>query len=326
MEKILTVSVAAYNVEKFIRQNLDSMTDPEVLDLLEVFIVDDGGTDSTFAIAKEYEERWPDTFHVVHKENGGYGSTVNYSIDHATGKYFRLLDGDDWLDSDGLKRLLSNLLDTEADIVASQYYYGDEELKLRGTLSEIASRKVYKVSDFCINGYIGMWELCIKTDILRKCEMKLPEHTLYTDQFFATIPFENAETILYCDFPVYCYRVGREEQSVSKASRIKHYRDALDNCKALCIFCRDCKGSTNYNYILHRVSGYYRSALRTILLLGDSVSKDKFISFENEIKTICRDVYEEVLNSGKFGRLLKLNRLTQYRLFFILKHLNSEWV
>ena len=88
MEKILTISIAAYNVGDYIKNTLDSLVVPEVMDKLEVFIVDDGGTDETLKIAKEYEEKYPETFHAVHKENGGYGSTVNYSIAHATGKYF----------------------------------------------------------------------------------------------------------------------------------------------------------------------------------------------------------------------------------------------
>ncbi len=107
MEKLLTISIAAYNVEGYIRNTLDSLIVPEILDKLEVFIVDDGGNDNTLQIAREYESKYPETFHAVHKENGGYGSTVNYSIAHATGKYFKLLDGDDWYLSRNLKRLIS---------------------------------------------------------------------------------------------------------------------------------------------------------------------------------------------------------------------------
>ena len=99
-EKILTISVAAYNVEEYIRQTLDSLTDERVIGNLEIFVVDDGGKDSTLDIAKEYANIYPESVFPIHKENGGYGSTVNYSLAHAHGKYFKLLDGDDWFDTE----------------------------------------------------------------------------------------------------------------------------------------------------------------------------------------------------------------------------------
>ena len=68
MEKLLTISIAAYNVEGYIRNTLDSLIVPEILDKLEVFIVDDGGNDNTLQIAREYESKYPETFHAVHKE------------------------------------------------------------------------------------------------------------------------------------------------------------------------------------------------------------------------------------------------------------------
>ena len=96
MDKILTVSVAAYNVEKFIRNTLDSCIAEEIMTDLEVLVVDDGATDATAEIVREYEDKYPQTFRLIHKENGGYGTTVNRSMQEASGKYFRLLDGDDW--------------------------------------------------------------------------------------------------------------------------------------------------------------------------------------------------------------------------------------
>ena len=106
MEKILSVSIASYNVEKFIRKALDSCCIPEIMDRLEVLVVNDGSTDGTLQIAREYEKQYPQTFRVIDKKNGGYGSTVNASIQAATGKYFRLLDGDDWFDRDGLVKMI----------------------------------------------------------------------------------------------------------------------------------------------------------------------------------------------------------------------------
>ena len=72
--KLLTISIAAYNVERYLEKALTSfLSSSTVLDKLEVIIEDDGSTDGTFAIAQKYEKLYPDIFRAIHKENGGCG-------------------------------------------------------------------------------------------------------------------------------------------------------------------------------------------------------------------------------------------------------------
>ena len=89
MQKILSISVAAYNMEKFIRQNLDSFVHSAVAKDIEVLVIDDGSKDATAEIVREYERKYPDTVRLIQQENAGPGSTVNRGMDHATGKYGR---------------------------------------------------------------------------------------------------------------------------------------------------------------------------------------------------------------------------------------------
>ncbi|MBP5288410.1 MAG: glycosyltransferase family 2 protein, partial [Clostridia bacterium] len=87
--KILSVSVAAYNMEKLIRQNLDSFVASRYRDEIEVLVIDDGSKDATPEIAREYEEKYPDTVRLIRQPNAGPGSTVNRGLENARGKYFR---------------------------------------------------------------------------------------------------------------------------------------------------------------------------------------------------------------------------------------------
>ena len=80
MEKVLTVTIPSYNVEKYLHQTLDSFIQEEILEDIEVLIVDDGSKDRTPLIGKEYEIKYPGTFRVISKENGGHGSTINRGI------------------------------------------------------------------------------------------------------------------------------------------------------------------------------------------------------------------------------------------------------
>ena len=68
MQKVLSVSVAAYNVENFIVQCLDSFVDTEILDQIEVLVTDDGSTDSTREIVKKYQEQYPQTFRLFYRQ------------------------------------------------------------------------------------------------------------------------------------------------------------------------------------------------------------------------------------------------------------------
>lgn len=71
MEKILSVSVAAYNVENFIRTNLDSFVNSEVREDIEVLVTDDGSKDNTPNIVEEYEEKFPGVVRLIKQKNAG---------------------------------------------------------------------------------------------------------------------------------------------------------------------------------------------------------------------------------------------------------------
>ena len=110
MKKILTVVIPTYNMQDYLRRCLDSLIIPEEqMKQLEVLVVNDGSKDSSSAIAHEYQDKYPNTFRVIDKENGNYGSCVNRGLKEATGKYFRILDADDWFDNVELKKFVQSL-------------------------------------------------------------------------------------------------------------------------------------------------------------------------------------------------------------------------
>ena len=80
MNKIVSISIAAYNVENFLDETLSSLYCPDVLDDIEVFIVNDGSKDATADIARKYVDKCPTSFFLIDKTNGGYGSTINATM------------------------------------------------------------------------------------------------------------------------------------------------------------------------------------------------------------------------------------------------------
>lgn len=322
MSKILTISVAAYNVEAFIRENIESMLINEIIDDLEIIIVDDGGKDNTLSIAKEYQALYPNSIKAIHKENGGYGSTVNYSVSIATGKYFKLLDGDDWFDNKGLVRLVNELKKEDADVVVTDFFKGPQKDDLVIEKAKtIEPNKIIILKDISrsCEGF-GMWALAFKTSILKECGLKLPEHRLYTDQIFCTVPFSCVKTIKYLPFGTYCYRVDRNGQSVSKESRIKHIQDAFDNCVYLSSFLNDNLQNDNYAFLLGRIGKYYWFLFRTILLFPVCrEAKDKLEEYDKKIYSINPEVVKRACAIKNTGRFLDLCRKTNYYGYWLAK-------
>ena len=109
MEKILSITIPAYNVEKYLDRCLQSFEVPEILDKIEILIINDGSKDKTPDIAQKYCDKYPETYFLYNKENGGHGSGINYGIRYATGKYFKVVDGDDWLNTEELPAFVQML-------------------------------------------------------------------------------------------------------------------------------------------------------------------------------------------------------------------------
>ena len=109
MDKVLTVIVPVYNMEKYIRQCLESLVIGEVLDRIEVMVVLDGAKDGSAEIAYEFVEQYPDTFRIIYKANGGHGSAINTGLMMASGEYLKILDSDDWVERDAFCRLVDCL-------------------------------------------------------------------------------------------------------------------------------------------------------------------------------------------------------------------------
>ena len=312
--KLLTISIAAYNVEAFIEQALSSVCVPEIIDRLEIFVVDDGGTDGTLDIARRFAERYPASVFPVHKENGGYGSTVNYSLAHATGAFFKLLDGDDWFDSDGLVKLVEVLEKTGADIVMTNYQTGPdpEHLTLRDYYAEEGG-EVKDLSRFTAKSDFGMWAMTFRTAVLRACRLNLPEHTLYTDALVVSYPLSAAKTMQYFDFSVYCYRVGRDGQSMSRQSIAKHCPEMIRLDVRLAEYCAGQINNPNYPLIRKRVSEYHAGTVHFMLLLPVCRKSLRQIKdLDKTIRALSGDVYRFSENAGHTGTLLRLMRRTAY--------------
>lgn len=226
MEKILSVIVPTYNMEKYLDRCLTSLiVEDSLMDDLEVIVVNDGSKDSSSQIAHSYEAKYPYTFIVVDKENGNYGSCVNKGIDIASGRYFRILDADDWFDNSSFSKYLLLLKNNQSDIVVTHYstYYSDGMIEKSEYRHPKELYRLYNLFELDLfpSEWLGMHRVTFRTELLRQIGLRLQCGISYTDLEFCYFPMKEAQTVVFTDINLYQYCAFREGQTTSKSSRIK---------------------------------------------------------------------------------------------------------
>ena len=318
-KKLLTISIASYNTEKFVEETVNSLlVDDAHLNKMEIILVNDGSTDRTSELAHKLAAEHPGSVLVIDKENGGYGSTINASLSAANGKYYKLLDGDDWYNTRELPGFLDYLEKCEADLVVTPYYEVRESDTLADRHPEIP-RDAAAIEDQPIaDRFFAMHELAIRTDVLRSYDMQIAEHCFYTDTEYVFYCFSAAETIARYGRPIYRYRLGVEGQSVSLQGTRKHYRDFPNVAKRIIsaytaeeASCAGSKKATLCFIVQHIV---YHTFFAFMLLEEPEGHRQELIAFDREIKS----KYPEAYRIGNGSRLVRAARLLHYNCYTLL--------
>ena len=335
-EKIITISIAAYNMEKYLRETLDSFLIGEEMCKFEILIIDDGSTDATAMIAQEYEKRYPQCFRIISKENGGWGSTVNCSIENATGKYFKILDGDDYFDLKNLKEYLKFLEQANEDMVITPYktfdditgkaihvYDYDKMLQM-----DSKTLTMPHILDECRD--IEMHACTVKTDILKFNNIKLLEHCFYTDNEFLIKAYSHCNTVTYFPKCIYCYRVGRSGQSISPEGKRKHYKEHERVLSSMIQYVHNLPIHKEMNELLNiRITGLALAQYYTFFYLESTKQKKKELRrFDSWLKVASPDIYYAInTRSITFLRLTRfvLVKRVAYRIKkYLLKMHNDD--
>ena len=111
----ISIIIPVYNSEKLLKQCLDSVLN-QTLNNIEIICVDDGSTDNSFEILKEYEKKDNRVIALTQK-NSGAGVARNKGVEIAKGKYIAFIDSDDWIEHDALEKLYNNIENNDSDMV-----------------------------------------------------------------------------------------------------------------------------------------------------------------------------------------------------------------
>ena len=334
MSKLLTIVVPSYNAEKYLEYNMDSLCHEDIAEYLEVIVVDDGSKDGTAEIIDRYAEKYSDIIVPVHKENGGHGSGINTGIRLATGKYFKVIDADDWADEDDLRNLVNYIkehdvrdkagLNTEPDIIAGGFYwvYGhDESCEKKEEFHEpfegVKYNHVYDFNEIAEKAYIKMHSLTIKTDILKEHNIKIDEHCFYVDTEYILYPIPYVETVVFLDDHLYRYSIEREGQSMNPKQMMKNKTQFDHVLSELFKFYERVKemefvSDKKRLYIEHLIARIYAGRIK--ILLWDKISsktRKELVTMDQELKKKFPEIYRANINKA-----VKAMRVSGYLLYY----------
>jgi glycosyltransferase involved in cell wall biosynthesis len=215
----ISVIVPCYNVEKYIRECLDSILGQSIgMEHLELILVDDRSTDGTVAILKEYEQTYSDNIILVLcEENGRQGTARNIGLQYASGDYVLFVDSDDWIHRDLLKIVCRVAKEYACDIVqfrdsgARGKMYAGEPFTVQ--LYEYKkNRKEYLLHSEILN------ESCrtklYRKDLLDRAQVRFAEKLCYEEPLF-TYPLKfYADRVGVVELPLYFYRLNEKGTTV----------------------------------------------------------------------------------------------------------------
>lgn len=222
----ISVIVPVYNVEEYLRQCLDSIIRQTKKDI-EIICVNDGSTDNSPKILKEYEQK-DERIKIVTKKNGGLSSARNAGMAVARGEFITFIDSDDWVDERFCEKLYESITKYDADISICAVHQFDNKLgqtddtnpyyTLEFFDSSFDNRAFshYETKNFLCDVCVMAWNKMYRKSFVDSLGAKFPEGLIFEDgPFFFSIFFKTQRVTLVRDF-LYYYRVNRKNSIIAK--------------------------------------------------------------------------------------------------------------
>ena len=318
-DKLLTIVVPIYNTEKYLAKCLNSIVYCDNIDVLDIILVSDGSKDASIDIMKEYQSKYEESIRIIDKENGGHGSTINAGLKIAQGKYFRVLDSDDWFDLIDFDKLLDYLKTTDVDLVLTNQskefvnngistyeFYGNENIEY-GKIYEFDKFDDSYFKDI----YFYMATSTYKLSVLKEANLQLSEKCFYVDMQYNLQPIPYIKTFVFLELDVYRYFIGRADQSVNSMSYVRNYNDhekvVLKQIESFQHH-RNSLSDVKLAY-LRRVMHYFLFSHYLICIQYDDDKKraqERISKFDKVFKNLSPDLY------GAMGKRFELFRKTNF--------------
>lgn len=236
MKRVIKVSVIipVYNVEKYLSKCLDGVISQTLKDI-EIICVDDGSTDSSLDILNGYALK-DNRIKIVHKENSGYGNTMNIGINIAKGEYIGIVESDDYILPGMYGILYENAKKNNLDLIKSDYYIFWDTLNYKSTnhftnlenyynrVLDNTNRDIY--FKFWISNCTGIY----KREFINKNNIRYQDTSgaSYQDVGFWLQAMSVCERAMWIDEPFYMYRQDNPDSSIKNKGKMMAVKGEYD--------------------------------------------------------------------------------------------------
>lgn len=294
----ISIVIPVYNLEKYIKKCLNSVL-MQTFDNFEIICVNDGSTDSSLDILKEYASA-DKRIKIINQTNSGAGTARNNGLKHSVGKYVQFLDGDDYFEPQMLEKLYNLAEKHQSDITVCSSRKVDDEGNITETknpnsplnLAKLIFDKPfnhmdYKEDIFTLIGTIP-WNKLYLREMLIKNDLKFPNLIGPDDLCFVHMSIVCAEKIVAIDDELINYRYNR--QGSVQTYRANH---TIDIVKAF-LYLKNFLKQKNLYEIL---STAYQKALVFSLRWEVGLCNDEqYKNFLKELKILLPDDWQEYEN------------------------------
>ena len=319
MSKI-SVIIPVYNAEKYMRKSLDSLLNQTFKDL-EIICINDGSTDSSLDILKEYASK--DTrIKIIDKPNSGYGASVNLGIEKAQSDFVAIFEPDDILDKNIYEVLYKKATETNLPVVKCNFYnmWETKNLNKKSKLfSRCAKQEISKTSENLklFTSHSSVWAGIYRKEFLKENNIKFLETpgASFQDMSFTFKVLSSLDKIVLVDKPLIYYRQDNAASSVKNPSKVYCVCDEYDELTKYLDKNQDKKKIFNTQKLINQYNAYMWNLTRIDgALREDFVGKfssdfknfyDKKEISDEFFKSILKDDFMLLINSpdkfyGKF--------------------------
>ena len=277
----VSVIIPVYNTEKYLRRCLDSVIN-QTLNTVEIVVINDGSTDNSQKIIKEYVNKYPDRFIFIEKENGGQASARNIGLERCNGEYIGFLDSDDFIALNMFEKMYNMAKDNALDYVACGYTDICSQDGKDYVINDYVASKVCKCNkDMFFDALVSPFLHLYRASIIKESGVKFPEGVIYED------------TAFYTNLIPYITKVGTIEESL--AYRMRHSNSTMTTITASRVrnIFTVIKTIIDW-YNEHNLNDYQmeQEYFCVRILLGSSMDRISKVNDANERKQIIIETFE----------------------------------
>jgi len=310
----ISVLVPVCNVENYLEQCLDSLI-AQSFKNIEIICIDDGSTDQSGAIFDRYAAS-DQRVKVIHKENTGYGNSMNIAMDHASGNYIAILESDDFAEPDMLEKMYKAAIGQNADVVKGNYYnYRNKQDTFSNRIEDYPQNKIFNCS-LCpelMNLADTIWSCLYRHLFLKEHKIRFHETpgASYQDISFAIQVWVQAERVYFIKDALLHYRRDNPNSSMNNPSKLfcvfdeyewaeRNLREVLSRNPILHQYFTASKYRDYLNHY-YRVGVQYQYALLVRLEKAFSEDKEKkWIAESSFIPSVWEQIREIEADKNQF--------------------------